>query len=351
MNSSLRSFTLLAACGALTLLVRGAEREALAVKFSDPARPGTFRAELPWADLKIRGTDAAEVRILSTMQSKEKSAQRADGLRRLDDTVSFAAVEKDNVISLQMGGGSPGSAHDAQLEVQVPRNTALVLRTEAGGDILVEDVAGDIDISSMNGEVTLKGVVGSTVVNTMNGEINADYKTPPQKTVSLSSMNGEISLRLPADTKANVRLRTHNGAIYTDFDEAVMKTKTEGRAGSLDSQTARAVSEATREAVRAAAEATRAAMEVTREVVREVQREVQRSVAETRTEASTGVAPEAPEPPQAPKAPRAPRAPRPPVIPSHNLIGGKTVTGTLNGGGIDVQVSSMNGTITVRHAK
>jgi hypothetical protein len=364
MNASLGILRpLLLVCASLTatiLALAADERTPVVVKFSDPARPGTLKAELPWSNLKIRGTDAPDVQILSTVASKEKAAKSPNGLRRLDDETSFTAVEKDNVITLSLSGATNWNAHGAKFEVQVPRNTALVLRSGAGGDVTVENVDGDIDINTMNGEVRLRDIAGSAVVNSMSGEINAAYRTAPQKPVSLSSMNGEVSLRLPADTKANVRLRTHNGAVYTDFDDKAMVTKTEGSTGRstghLPPETARAISEATREASRAAHEAVRVAAEIGREVAQEVRRAVAEAKAakeagEATEVKSTGEAPEAPKPPTPPKTPKAPRAPRPPVFTGSSITGGKTVTGTLNGGGPDISISTMNGTITIRQAK
>ena len=52
-----------------------------------------------------------------------------------------------------------------------------------------------------------------------------------------------------------------------------------------------------------------------------------------------------PAPVPVPRAARAPRAPMPPIT------GGKLVTGTLNGGGVDIKVSTMNGEITLRQTK
>jgi hypothetical protein len=190
-----------------------------------------------------------------------------------------------------------------------------------------------VDIDNMNGEVKLEGLVGGAVIATMNGEVRAVYAKAPQKPISVTSMNGEIDLRLPADTKANVRMQTHNGSILTDFSEDALKTKTEsGKGGSSYSysyghgETPRA----TAEVARAAAEAGRAAADIARDVQREVARAVSREDAGT------------------PRPPRAPRPPRPPMPP---FTGGKLVTGALNGGGVDIKVSTMNGEITLRQTK
>jgi DUF4097 and DUF4098 domain-containing protein YvlB len=42
--------------------------------------------------------------------------------------------------------------------------------------------------------------------------------------MSFSTLNGDIDVTLPADVKANVRMKTDNGAIYSDFDVTLNHT-------------------------------------------------------------------------------------------------------------------------------
>jgi len=314
------------------------------VKLSSPGKPATLQINVPWADIHIVGVDGDTVTVESTLNQKGAKETRPDGLRRLDDEVSFELTERDNVVSLKLAGDNPWASHDAEFKVSVPRAMAIDLKTGAGGDLVVKNIEGDIDIENMNGEVLLEGIAGSATVSTMNGEVRAIYAKAPQKLVSITSMNGEIDLRLPADTKANVRLQTHNGSILTDFDENVLKTKSEGKGG--HSYSYHYSSDAARigaDAARVAADATRAAIQIAREVSREVEREVERAVQEEMDADSE--APRAPKAPKPPKAPKAPRAPMPPIT------GGKVVSGTLNGGGVDIKISTMNGEITLRQIK
>ena len=55
--------------------------------------------------------------------------------------------------------------------------------------------------------------------HTVNGNITVglDHVTP-DKPMSFSSLNGRVDVTLPGDTKARLRLRTTNGAVYSDFD-------------------------------------------------------------------------------------------------------------------------------------
>lgn len=329
--AQLLRFVLLASLAAAPL-ARAAEDEGstATVKLSAPDKPATLNLDVPWADIRITGTDGDTITVESTLNQRNSKPARPGALRRLDNEVSFELTEKDNIVTLSLAGDNPWGGHDADFKISVPRNIALNLKTDAGGDLVVQGVEGDVEINNMNGEVRLEGLVGSAVINTMNGEVRAIYAKAPQKPISITSMNGEVDLRLPADTKANIRMRTHNGSILTDFAEDALKTKSEGsKSGSY------AYSYGHDETARAAAAA---AADAAREVSREVSREVARAVKE-----STGE--DTPTPAVAPRAPRPPRAPIPPIT------GGKLVTGTLNGGGVDIKVSTMNGEITLRQTK
>lgn len=342
-SSLLLRFLCVAALAA-TLPARADEDEAAAnstatVKLSAPGKPATLRVDVPWADIHIAGVDGDTVTVESTIAQKNAKPTRSDGLRRLDDEVSFELTEHENTVTLRLGGDNPWANHDAEFKVSVPRTMALDIKTEAGGDLTVKDVAGDVEINNMNGEVLLEGLAGSTVVNTMNGEVRAIYAKAPQKLVSITSMNGEVDLRVPADTKANVRLRTHNGSILTDFDEAMLKTKTEGSGGNYGADSARIGADA----ARIAADVTQAAMQVAQQVAQEVQHAIkEQAEANADSQNADSVAPRAPRPPRPPHSARAPMA---------AITGGKVVSGTLNGGGVDIKVSTMNGEITLRQAK
>ena len=386
MKPSLLSFLRLGAAFATVAFTAGSplrandETTTSTIKFSDPAKPGTVKLALPWADVHVVGTEGSEVVVTSSLNDKQKSETREDGLRRLDDEVSFELSEDHNIVTVAIVGENAWAAHGSDFSIKVPRNTSLVVRTEAGGDILVENVEGDLDINSVNGEVTLRAIASSAVVNTVNGEIHASFKKVPVKPISFSTMNGKISLFLPKETKANLRMRTQNGSILTDFGADLLKTKNDNRTrvvgedDQLASRADRDSGHSAELASRDAAEAARIAKQVSREVAREVAR-VTPAVAPT-----PAAAPEAPEAPEAPgehddsamksqartdirNAMHAVRDAtrnigrtigrsfRPDGHGPGFSVGGKTITGTLNGGGIDIQLASMNGTITVRQTK
>jgi hypothetical protein len=337
-----------------------AEGETSRIKFSDPSKPGTFKMSLAWADVKVTGTDGSEIVVSSSVEKKKEKGEEvdADGFRRLDDDVNFELKEKNNVVTLSMSGDQQWFSHGTEFEIQVPRNTNLVLRTQLGGDIVVSNIDGDVDINSMNGEVFLSDISSSAVVNTMNGEVTASYSKAPVKPVSITSMNGEVDVRLPADTKANLRLRSHNGSIRTNFPDGVLKTKSERASRPFPSEDIVVAPEAPEAPEAAAAPEAAVAPEAPTphekhegyksravqlkdlppeeqaRVAAQIERAARHAAGNATRNAISAIA-------------NIPGA----IFAGRNPAFGKSITGTLNGGGIDISLSSMNGTITLRQAK
>jgi DUF4097 and DUF4098 domain-containing protein YvlB len=93
------------------------------------------------------------------------------------------------------------------------------LRTQNGGELLVEGTEGEIDATNINGSIHLINVSGAAVAHAQNGRIEAVFaRVDPDKPMSFSSMNGRIDLTFPADLRANLKLRNRNGEVLTDFE-------------------------------------------------------------------------------------------------------------------------------------
>ena len=305
--------------------------------------------------MRITGvkSDNGEVTVKSDAQAVT-SAPRKDGLRVITASSSFALSEKANVITLDATENwSHGQGGDFTLTV--PKSTSVIITSAWGGDVTCSDLTGDVEIKGLNGEVRLNNLSGGALVETMNGEIKASIlELHEGKPLSFTSMNGEVALNLPIDIKANVRLRTQNGSILTDFDDKVLVTKTEAAAYTPKSgrrvtvrkssdHTTETVSNdeirvAVREAVQAGAEAAREAAQAIREAA-----QAAREGAQAAREADTNATP----------SPNVTVAmgglpPMPPMAPLPPMTGGKIVSGTLNGGGPDIRIATMNGDVTLR---
>ena len=323
-----------------------AEESRSSIKFSDAEKPGTVKILVPRGSLRITGSDEAEVSVKSDLSPISK-VPRKDGLRVLTSSASFSLTEKDNVATLDAMGDGFGHS-GGTFSLNVPRSSSVIVQNSWGGDVTCSGIIGDIEITAMSGSIRIAEASGGIVVSTMNGEIRAAIRELRSgKAISFQSMNGEISLRLPSEAKANLRVRTQNGSVLTDFDENVLVTKTENAGGlklshgpgggtgqSILTPHAR---EAIREAARVGAEAVKEAAVAIREAA-----EAAREGAEAARHSVTGA------PPAAPASPRPARLPKAMTMPT--LTGGKLVTGTLNGGGPEINIATMNGDVTLRQA-
>jgi hypothetical protein len=350
------AFVIAAVFAVFLLSAARAAEDLTTIKFSDPAKPGTLKIALARGTLRIKGADVSEVTVKTESKPASPKAVRKDGLRVLTAASSFALSEKDNVITLDaVGEGIHGGGADFTLTT--PRNTTVVVNNSWGGDIFCANLSGDIEVHGVNGAIRLDDVSGGVLVETMNGEIHASLRElRDNKPVNLQSTNGEVVVRLPADAKANERLRTQNGAVLTDFEETALVTKTESTPRPVSPRRTRAAktptaTPATPAAPAAAPKAPAAPKpegldESEKEQIRAAVRESVRAGTEAAREAML-IAHEAVQAAHAGMA-EAGIAMKMPLLAMPTISGGKLVTGTLNGGGPEIVVATMNGDVTLR---
>ena len=172
--------------------------------------------------LAKRLSQSDKARSLYNEYFQDDKARRAEkekkvaGMKQLSGSMSGLEVEEeDNVV--QISTQSWKAATD--LVIQVPRATSLEIRSSMDGAVIVEGVTGEIDINNINGPVTVTNIAGNTLVHTVNGDITVVLsRVAADKPLSFSTMNGDIDVTLPADVKANLKMKSEQGEIYSDFD-------------------------------------------------------------------------------------------------------------------------------------
>ncbi len=147
---------------------------------------------------------------------RAEKEKKIAGMKQLSGSTSGLEVEEEGNV-VQISTESWKAATD--LIIQVPRTTSLEVRSTMDGAVVVEGVSGEIDINNINGPVTLTNVSGNTLVHTVNGDIEVVLaRVAADKPLSFSTMNGDIDVTLPADVKANLKMKSEQGEIYSDFD-------------------------------------------------------------------------------------------------------------------------------------
>jgi DUF4097 and DUF4098 domain-containing protein YvlB len=192
--------------------------ERVTVPFSDPARPGMVRAEILNGSITVKAHNGKDVIILAQTAERKSRRERdeSEGLKRITiGTAGLEVEEQNNVMTIE----TSSHARNVDLEIQVPVRTSLKLGSVNGRQITVEGVEGDIEADSTNGSVTLTNVSGSAVAHALNGPVKVTFaRVDPKKAMAFSSLNGRIDVAFPADVKANLKIKTEHGELYSDFD-------------------------------------------------------------------------------------------------------------------------------------
>ena len=299
------------------------------IPLSDPKKPVFVEVTMLSGGITVLGYDGTEVRVYATVDGEEHTDEgeegdsdpRARGLKRIRNrSAGLSIEEQDNRIHIQTSSWR----NSVDVELRVPRRTSLELGTVNDGDIVVRGVEGEIEAQNTNGAITVEDVSGSVLAEAVNGDIVVRLnRVEPDKAMSFVSMNGDLDVTLPPDMRANLRLSTENGEIFTDFDLDLVDAGWED-----DADVARDKARAERD--RARAEADRARIEG------------EPAPTPHPTPHVTPVTPKTPKPPKPPRAPREPKAV------SHFESG---MVGKLNGGGPPVHFESFNGNIYIRKRK
>ncbi len=302
--------------------VSGAET-VLSATFTNPNRPGIVRIKAGRNQINVRGVDGNEVRATSTKTASVSPAPAQEGLRVLTPPIGFTLYENNNVVQLDAGTKRGVNESAGSIDITVPRASSVVIMSDFDGDVSISDIAGDVEVRAAMGKVQLERLRGGADIQTNRGGIEASFsEVASRKPLAFSSMMGAVVVRIPATAKALVKLRSQNGQILTDFSEAELAIRTETMTE--------------RQAVGIQPKAPLAAERLAAQ---------DRAAADQRAKVNGKLAGRNGDP----GGPGGANGSR--VIPLNtgpSFTGGHAISGTLNGGGTDIAITTLSGDVTLR---
>jgi hypothetical protein len=225
-NMKITGLVLLSLMIATKSLAQSGSTETLTVPLSSPGKVYSLKVHLVAGSIKVTGYDGKDIVINTsprTGSDEEGSKTSENGMKRISTPGGFeiTAKEADNTVTVNTG--NPNRAVD--LDLKIPQDVKLKLGTVNDGEIVVENVSGELEVNNVNDKITLTNISGSVVANTVNGDVNVTFKSvDPKAPMAFSTLNGDINVTLPADTKANLKLKSDNGDVFSDFDIDIDKT-------------------------------------------------------------------------------------------------------------------------------
>jgi len=211
----------------LLFVIKLSAQETVTIPLTNPDKEGFLKMGIINGSITIKGSNTKEVIVKGTKVEKAKSyysgrktsKNDVSGLKRIsNNSLEFSAEEYNNEVYVR---STPHGTTD--FEIEVPKNFSLKISTINKGDIYVENVNGTMDVSNINGKITLKDISGSVSADALNKDIVVNFiKVTPNAPMAFSSMNGDIDITFPKNFKADLKMKSDRGEIFTDFD---LKTK------------------------------------------------------------------------------------------------------------------------------
>jgi len=181
---------------------------------------GRFSLDNPNGTVEISGWDRNEVSIKGVKRGKNREAVEATKTD-VESGADHVAVQT-RVPRKRIGWGNENVTVD--YTVRVPRTARLERIESANGNVVIEDVTGDIAASTANGSVRAKGSASDLKLSTSNGQITAEPASlGSSQSVSLDTANGSITATFPADADATITADTTNGGITSEFSSLTVK--------------------------------------------------------------------------------------------------------------------------------
>ncbi len=207
-------------------------KEQLVVPISDPSKPGSLKVGLINGSIHVIGYSGKDVVIDITASPRrgrnddndDRPDRAANGMKRIAAgmPLDLSAEEKNNTVNVHANS----IKQTVDLTIKVPQRFSLKVSTVNNGAIEVENVSGTLEATNVNGYIHLTNVAGSAVANTVNGNLIATFKSIDSDTpMAFSTLNGNVDVTFPANVKANSKLKTDRGDIYSDFDIDVDKNQ------------------------------------------------------------------------------------------------------------------------------
>jgi DUF4097 and DUF4098 domain-containing protein YvlB len=161
----------------------------------------------------IAEADAEEVVVGGF--KRVRSSSLADAQAQLDRLEVDVGVEGDAiVIRTEQPSDTEGRTFEVEYNLIVPERLEGDVQN-VNGNILIDAMGDDLEVSTTNGNITVQDHFGSATVTTTNGNLVATVTISSGGEILMTAVNGGLELDIPSITSATFAARLANGDITT----------------------------------------------------------------------------------------------------------------------------------------
>ncbi len=189
------------------------------VPLTNPSKPAMVTATLHEGSITVTGYNGKTIIVEARARgesNKKKSKKKAKGMFLVRNyRTGLSVTEDNNRVTVNV----PSHSEEVKLTIKVPYKTSLKLKALDDGFIKVEKVEGDLEVSHHDGPVTLNNVSGTVVAHSYDGDVTVSFeRVNLDKPMSFTTFDGDIDVTFPGNAKFNLKMKTQEGEIYSDFE-------------------------------------------------------------------------------------------------------------------------------------
>ena len=180
----------------------------------------------------IEGYNGTDI-IITGASTENKDDDRRKGLSAIsgsglkDNTdMGLSVIKEGTEVTIEQ---ISKKAHKGRFTIKVPNNVAIYYEhgTHEGSDLNIKNVKSEIEVTAHFNDVRLDGVTGPMSINTIHGDIDAIFSNVSQENpITIRSSHGHVDVAMPSSTKADIKLTSSHGEMFTDFDISMAAAKT-----------------------------------------------------------------------------------------------------------------------------
>jgi hypothetical protein len=197
-----------------------AQNEQLNVKLSNPGKPYKLNVTVTIGSITVSAYQGKDVIIAVDYLSDQQKSQpeNENGMKRLGkpQDLSITSQERNNEVTVNDQTGKL-----VNLSIKIPANAASIKLSTVRGDITINNVSTALEVQNTVGSINAFNVSGSVVANTVRGKVLVTFKAIDTKAaMAFSALVGDVDVTFPVNLRANLKVRSDIGQIYSDFDLA-----------------------------------------------------------------------------------------------------------------------------------
>lgn len=110
-------------------------------------------------------------------------------------------------------------AKSRKAEIYLPKTQKISVKNSWSGDIIIDGFTAEVEANAnLNGGLEMSNLSGPVTAYALNQDVSVVFDALPDNPIVIRTTNGAIDITVPGSAKADLKMGSWNGQVYTNFD-------------------------------------------------------------------------------------------------------------------------------------